>query len=223
MILYKYLLIVLHFKFEKYYKLKIGYNITHQIFFLEMNTPEEEKLKAEMLDLKKKYAICKRKYFILRLWKLLKPTAENMKTIQNIKIYMQNDKSDQKWYISYLHHTDNYNVNDYILHEDSEVENEDKAKDTNITFGYETQNGKPKYYIKGNSQTRFKVYRTNKKSLSIVNTDYDVDLDIDEQTELIEKYSNNNNIPEWLALKILLYFRENEWENSNIVAYFSIC
>ena len=74
----------------------------------------------------------------------------------------------------------------------------------------------------GVMRLRFKIYRKSSKILSIINKDYNIELDIMEQTALIERYSKNKNIPEWLALKVFLSIRENEWDDESVINYFSI-
>jgi hypothetical protein len=181
----------------------------------------EELLKNKIQDLKMQIANFEHQLFTFRLYKLLGLTEKEMteKGVTNIVI----NTTDSEFLISYTHHTDMYDENNYVNDNDSHIETEIYKKTSCIELGKTNVLGKnSKYYIKGNKSARFKIYRKTKNILSIINKDYDTELDIDEQTELIEKYSKNSNIPEWLALKVFLYIRENEWNDDNICNYFGV-
>ena len=122
-----------------------------------------------------------------------------------------------EWNICYIHTTDSYDENNYINSSDSEVETQPVERTFTINFGKSK-----KYYIKGNGNNRFKIYKNSKNDLRIINTDYDVELDLDEQYELMDNYSNNPHIPEWLAIKVFVYMNENGWSDKNLTTYLSL-
>jgi hypothetical protein len=179
-----------------------------------MSSIQEEKLKTTILDLEEQITDHKNKLFMYRLCKLLCKTEQQIKdaNITNLNIFIDDDV----WDISYIHTTNDYNSNDYNFDIESEDESDVRLKISNVHFGKAK-----KYYIKGNGirQSRFKLYKNSRKDLRIINTDYDIELDMDEQFELIGKYSENKNIPEWLAIKVFLHICENEWQDQHIINY----
>ena len=181
----------------------------------------EELLKDRIQELKSQIAKYEHQLFISRLYKLLSLTNDEIVNLGVTNIVI--NTNDKDFTITYTHHTSAYDENTYVNDNDSHVETEIYEKTTHIIFGKTTISEKSsKYYIKGNRSARFKIYRISKNILSIINKEYDTELDIDEQIELIEKYSENPNIPEWLALKVFLYIRENGWDDNIIINYFGV-
>lgn len=119
------------------------------------------------------------------------------------------------WTIAYKC-TVTYDENNYNHNDDSEADTEPYIKTFEISFG----KGK-RYFINGN-QLRFKIYRNSTNKLRILNADYTADLDIDEQEILINSYSYNYNIPEWFAIRILLFMEKNEWSDENLITYLDL-
>lgn len=109
-----------------------------------------------------------------------------------------------------------YDENNYNHNDDSEADTMPSIKTFELSFG----KGK-KYFINGNQQ-RFKIYRNSTNKLRILNADYTADLDIDEQEILIDSYSFNYNIPEWFAIRILLFMEKNEWSDENLITYLDL-
>lgn len=181
----------------------------------------EETLKNKIEQLKAEVIQYEEELFILRLYKLISLSKEDVNNagISNIKI----TSSENELSIRYVHHTNYYDENNYVNNSDSNIETEPYEKNTTIEFGVVLIPDKnPKYYLKGNKSARFKIYRKSSKILSIINKDYNIELDIMEQIALIERYSKNKNIPEWLALKVFLSIRENEWDDTSVINYFSV-
>jgi hypothetical protein len=147
-------------------------------------------------------------------------------TISNIKIFV--DTNDNTWNITYTHTTNSYNINDY-LYEKSDSDSSDTesladepipdikpaSKITEISFGKHK-----KYFIKGG--IKYTIYRNSSKELRIINSDYDIDLDVDKQFSLVTKYSQNSSIPEWFALSVFLYIAEHKWDDVAVAKHFSI-
>jgi len=98
----------------------------------------------------------------------------------------------------YRHQTDNFNIDDYDYRDDDEFErkNEPISKSTILEFGYYNES----YYVTG--VTDIKVY--TKKDLPDIpftlNNKYEARLDDYEQSELLNKYTENKNIPEWFLI-----------------------
>ena len=181
-----------------------------------MENKDEELLKKDILLLSEKISGKKNKLFLMRFHNII-DINNNYDFLQNISDIKFEIGNDDNWSIMYTHTTDKYNPNDYNYNSDSDEEIDDKKKITNIKFGK-----KNKYYINREQSSRFIVYRNSKKELRILNSDYDIELDLDEHVELIEKYSNNIHIPEYVAIRVFLFISENDWEDESITAYFSI-
>ena len=86
---------------------------------------------------------------------------------------------------------------------------------TNITC-----NGTKKYFIKGGAH--LDLYKTSMNELRIINLEYQFDIDYDEQKELITGYSENINIPEYAAIKFMMYMSYNEWDDTAIINHFTM-
>ena len=184
-----------------------------------------ETLKNEILQLNILIKEKNNEVFIYKLYKLVE--IEDVDTyipavielcISDIHLNIQTDT----WSIEYKHHTNEYNENDYNYHNDSDCEITPLHKITYVKFGIDK-----KYYIKISNtsnefkDSRFKIYRNSKKELRVINMDYDIELDVDEQYELITNYTLNRNIPEWLALLVFKNLSDNEWSDINVISYFS--
>ncbi len=90
-----------------------------------------------------------------------------------------------------------------------------EKKVTQISFGK-----LKKYFLKGG--IKFNIYRNSNGELRIINSDYEFELDLEEQKSLISKYSSNKNVPEWLALKVFLYISYNKWDDRSIINHLSV-
>jgi transcription initiation factor TFIIIB Brf1 subunit/transcription initiation factor TFIIB len=128
---------------------------------------------------------------------------------------MDIDRLDE-WSISYIHKTDSYNESSYKF-ENTPSDSKRVSKITKIVFGKNK-----KYYIKGNYGNRIKIYRNSKNQLRIINVDYDIQLNVAEQIKLMEKYSEDLSLPEWLAIRVFLYMAKNDWDDENIVSHLSV-
>jgi hypothetical protein len=129
------------------------------------------------------------------------------------------DPIKKTWSIEYRHVTDMYNPNDYNCNSESDDECiEPVRRVTYVTFGC---NRDKEYYIKGKGCTkRIRVYTPcNKKILRIVNQEYDAELDISEQEQLVNKYAENNNLPEIGALKVFIFMKYNDVSNKEFIRY----
>jgi len=196
-----------------------------------------DELKAEILGLEELLKQKKKKLFNLRLFKMYKSTndavaisetkstndavaiSETKSTSDNdpydINIYV--DPTDNTWCISYVHCTTSYDPTAYAYNDESADDSDTviSTKETKISFGKAK-----KYFIKGG--IKLNLYRNSAGELRIINPDYEYDLDLNEQKSLVERYSKNKNIPEWLAIKVLLYVSNNKWDDKSIVKHFSV-
>lgn len=175
----------------------------------------EENLKREIKALEKQLTDKKCELFNHRLSYLVGFSLEEIyeRGVSDIKFEI----SEDAWNISYTHVTDQYDENNYINSSDSEVETTPAYRKSYMNFG----KGK-RYYIKGNNSNRFRIYKNSKKELRVINTDYDTELDLEEQEELITRYSINKHMPEWFAIKVFMFISENEWSDENICSYLSL-
>lgn len=126
--------------------------------------------------------------------------------------------NDDEWCLTYEHKTEKYNVNNYTNSEESEDEDaQDIKKETKVCVGFE----KNSYYLHGTSKRRFNIYRHNTtKQIKVKNTLYRMQLDQIEQRELMNKYVDNLDIPEWLAIKVLLHMQDEEWDDKHLILHF---
>lgn len=174
-------------------------------------------LRIEILSLEKTLLEKKKQLFLNRLEAIANCSFAKV-GISNIEIVI--NALENTWQLSYLHNTLNFNANDYANNEDSEDnENESKTlstmKETRIIFGKLN-----KYFIKGG--IKLNVYRNTAGELRVHNPDYEFDLDLEEQRILVREYSSNYNLPEWLAIKIMLYLSDNNWDDQSWINHLSV-
>jgi len=125
-------------------------------------------------------------------------------------------QSEDSWKCRYVHETNNYISNNYCVNEESE--NEDLTpcfKKTKICFGYR----KGKYFIQ-NSRDVVNVY-TYKKLPRLCSREYEniCEINID---EVMEVYSKNIDIPEWLMIRFFLQVCRHGYYPSKLKKYFGI-
>jgi hypothetical protein len=176
---------------------------------------DDEKFREKVLELQKVYFAARDELFVRRLYKMLGKSEHSKLAISSIKFEMTDGDN---WCISYVHETAEYSANNYKLVDEEESSNSSKPLTSNMSFGIE--NGQ--YFLSGNTiHNSFKIYRNSSGLLRVINEDYSVELDIDEQIELITRYSKCIDIPEYPALRILLFMIENEWDDEDIYVYFT--
>ena len=207
----------------------------------------ENKFRIYILKLEKKLKDSKEKLFLNRLSKLYNKNLQS--AISEIKIDV--DQKNNDWIITYKHNTKNYSLDNYLYEtddiddisssrknnlsdiveetsdetveetsdetvEETSDETSDKIeKETYVSFGKNK-----KYFIKG--CIKYNIYKNSTGELRIINSEYDLELDMEEQYLLINKYANNVNIPESLALSVFLYLSDNKWDDLNIITYLSV-
>jgi hypothetical protein len=181
-----------------------------------MDQITEAKLKAEIIYLEEQLDNKLTEFFLIRLRKMLGISEHGLKDngVTSITINIGIDS----WVIGYTHKTDQYNENNYNCGDESETETESKSKISKILFGH-TDN----YFLSGQNTHvgRFKIYTNSQKTLRVINSDYDIELDKDAQSELIRQYTENAAIPEWVALKIFTYMCDNKWDSDSIITHLS--
>jgi len=124
---------------------------------------------------------------------------------------------DNSWKCKYIHETKNFISNNYCIN----VESEDEGlvpcfKRTRICFG--CTNGK--YFIQNLSNDVINVY-TYKLLPHLYSLEYEnvCEFDIDEMMEI---YSKNVDIPEWLLIRFLLQVNRHEYYPNKLKKYFKI-
>jgi len=199
---------------------------------------EEIKEKQSLLDDHTK------KYYWNRLLKLVLPSANlhtslsldedddrnpYIDTIVKIRFIFsifslsnnENSKSNNDWKILYTHKTKHYNTSNYCLNDSSEDDlrrrNDDGLKITKISFGYE--NGT--YFINTRNK-EIKVYICEFLPYTY-NSDYEYEIGIfgEDVDSLMEKYVDNYNIPEWIAISCFLKIRERKISPDQVYKYFT--
>lgn len=177
-------------------------------------------LRNEIIELEKLLLAKKNELFVSRLSKMTAPICNVLSDSETISdITFHTSISDSTWQISYVHKTDKYTPVAYMHHDDSADDSANEinpySKTTKITFGKTN-----KYFIKGGIDLM--VYRNSNSEIRIINKDYEYEIDLDEQRTLMLEYSSNVHIPEWLAIKTLLYISDNKWNVENVVIHFCV-
>jgi hypothetical protein len=188
----------------------------------------DEKYSARTIDIKKR--ICEleselKKYrndlFTIRLCKILNKSEEFLHShgISGMAFY----HDDNKWNIEYSHYTEKFNIDDYNWHDEpiKLTKLTDKPETSYIHRSIVRFGISKKYYIEGENirDKQFRIYRKRNNILQIINTDYDIELDMEEQDELINEYCDNYDLPEWLALTVFQHMKRNDWEDVHLINY----
>lgn len=135
-------------------------------------------------------------------------------TPSNIRITDIKFSKKDTFFITYEHNTDTYTENNYVYGSDSETDDAPYSMTTTITFGCRMKN---KFYIKGN-RDRFDIYITSDGQINIISKDYDYEYEVSHHRKKINTLSNNQNVPEWFALKFILLCEDESYED--IYKYF---
>lgn len=135
-------------------------------------------------------------------------------THSNIRITDIKFSKKDTFFITYEHTTDTYTENNYVYGSDSETDDAPYSMSTAITFGCRMKN---KFYIKGN-RDRFDIYITSDGQINIISKDYDYEYEVSHHRKKINTLSNNQNVPEWFALKFILLCEDESYED--IYRYF---
>lgn len=166
----------------------------------------------QIQDLETLTELKQQQLLLLGLSKILNVKPDHIqKTISDLAVEI--NEEDTTWNITYEHNTDTYHHNNYVIHSDSETEDEPSTRQSSIIFGKNK-----KYYIKGGTGN-FNIYRNSDGILRIINQDYGSDLDISEQNDLMNKYSDNTDVIEWFGLKIFLFIAERNWSDADFIKY----
>ena len=183
-------------------------------------------LKAEILQLERELNAKKKTLFVSR-FKSIIGKLESISNITSINIHT--DVDSDTWTISYIHKTSDFKAIDYLyekvdINETDSDESDDNIKTnktTKIIFGVNiTSSDVKKYFIKGIAP--LDVYKTSTNEFRIINLEYQFDIDYDEQKELITTYADNINLPEYAAIKFMLYISDNEWDDTAIINHFTM-
>jgi hypothetical protein len=146
-----------------------------------------DKLEVDKLIQKYRFDIIKQ---------LINRDKDHWDTIDAIKIVARNNEK-KSLTIIYNHQTDHYNLNDYCFHDESETDDVPIInKETRIEFGYTND----KFYIKGSTPIRVYSKRDSPKIPVVFSDTYEHELDEYTQSILLEEYTDNKNIPEWLVI-----------------------
>jgi hypothetical protein len=175
---------------------------------------DHDQLRSAIIQLKRELEKKTTQLFALRFKNIVKTDA-----YVDIEFAMF---SPVDWSISYSIDV-NYNIANYLPDCDDTTGATGAAEtaDTRqrVSFGFY----KGKHFIKlqNDEHQRFGLYRNSKKELRLINKDYDTDLDLDEQSELINRYSRNTNIPEYIAVRFFLFVIVNRWTDEGIFYHFT--
>ncbi len=122
--------------------------------------------------------------------------------------------------------------NETISNEEVNQSETDKGRIMNfsVSFGF-----KKKYYLVCsnkrdsenvdetviNTNKIFKIYRNSEDKLRIINKNYMAELDFSEQSYLINRYANNDQIPEWFAIRVIQFLQKHKWNDEDLAKYLS--
>lgn len=146
------------------------------------------------------------KYRFELLKQIITKDSEFWQTIAGVKIAVtyNSEKKTKNFQCVYLHHTENFNDNDYLP--DDEDHNDDlydETKDTKLEFGYIDDT----FYIVNSKNIQVYSKRESPELPVAFNFLYETRLDEYEQSNLLERYSENKNIPEWFAIAFFTSIR----------------
>jgi hypothetical protein len=189
-----------------------------------------DNLRAEILQLERELDAKKKLLFIHRFNTIISIYQNAGETGTNLtKISINTDEESDTWHITYIHKTKQYNSADYLYEQsdtadaaDGDISDDEPiSKTSKISFGVNiTSSGLKKYFIKGGAP--LDSYKTSTNELRIINLEYQFDIDYDEQKELITSYANNVNLPEYAAIRFMLYISDNEWDDTAIINHFTM-
>ena len=183
---------------------------------------ELDKIKEDIKQLESVLCDKKKELFSKRLKYLCRDTniinnVSNISSNSNINEDLHLTDYSVSWHITYNHMTSKYTHKDY-LYEIVEFDPRYTDKTSLITIG--KLRNSTKYFINGG--VKFIIYRDHYENIRIINPEYEFDLDMDQQDELIDTYIKNINIPESFGLKLLKYFGDFKWSDKKIAKYISI-
>ena len=155
------------------------------------------------------------KYRFETIKDLLLKDNEFWQTITGIKfaITTNSEKKTKNFQCVYLHHTDNYNLNNYNWDDDNDDDESDEVKDTKIEFGYVNDN----FYVAGSKFIKVYAKRETPDIPIAFNAKYEARLDDYEQSDLLELYSENKNIPEWFAIAFFRFLKLGYVKIGNLI------
>lgn len=170
-----------------------------------------EKICEKIERLETELAALRHELFVMRLKHIVRADISAIEDLEFIQ-------DGQTWELSYVHRTSSYNKDAYNYNADSESESDDapKSRVTNVAFGYNDR-----YYLRGTAKNRFNIYRNNSKNiLRIINRDYQKEFDLDTHLEKIRNYADNPDIPEWVALRVVIFMIDHDWTDDDIIECF---
>ncbi len=125
-------------------------------------------------------------------------------------------QSEDSWKCRYTHETKEYSINNYCVNSESEDEEmESKYLKTKISFGYRDS----KYFINCVNKA-IKVF-TSKNLPKLYSPEYEYETNMD-QYEIMDEYSKNKNIPEWLMIRFFSQVHKHKYYPGKTKEYFSV-
>ncbi len=177
---------------------------------------DDANLLNEIKELETSLQQKKTQLFYNRFIQLLELTDDEIKSMGVSNIVINTDA--KYWSISYTHTTNQYSENNYLHEIDSEMEIIPYPKITHIKYGFSANS----YFIQGLDRNRFTIYTKGSNLVRIINKDYNIELDISDQLILMDDYSKNKDIPEWLIVLTVLQMNKHEWNGDDMCIYLSV-
>lgn len=182
-------------------------DLVKKIFALSKNINKKNRKLKTLLS---EYFTCKVKLFIA-----LDPFNDESNYYETIKsFYFSPNNND--WKCKYVHETLNHALNNYCI--DSDLENKEMSpcyKKIKVSFG----NINGIYYLDCENEF-IKVYTSNRLP-KLYSTEYEYAANVD-QYDIMDQYSKNKNIAEWLAIRFFLQVYRHKYYVEKINKYFRI-
>lgn len=191
---------------------EIDFNVL-DIDISDVNNVDEDSLKSDITLLKKILDKKTDTLFKYRFYKFIK--LHEFPNITDITFDIDINTDNNNWSITYTHDTNNYSSSNYNYLKCNKIVTTEQ-KTTTITFG---RNGG--YFIMGNND-KFRVYKNKNKKIRVLNESYESKLDIEDQRMLMDRYIENKDIPEWLAIYVFNCISNNEWEDEHFIIHLSV-
>ena len=155
------------------------------------------------------------KYRIDYIKRLINASEDHWSTISSIIVSSSCDEKNANLSLTYEHHTDLYNLNDYCFNDESESEDSlSISRNTVLECGY--SNGK--FFITGKTPIRVYSKRNAGKRPIVYSTTYEHEIDEINQNILLQEYADNKNVPEWLIISLFNVLKTSDIDIEVLIA-----
>ena len=142
-------------------------------------------------------------------------TIKHFDTIKNINFI----SSSGGWIYKYVHTTSSYTMDNYCINSESENGRTPIKKRSNVSIVYRKK--KNSYTINVDDKRSVIRIQTKNNEPHLYSIEYVDEFDDDEILSTMKKYRNNKDIPEWLAINLLLRIAKKKIDHEKIAKIFS--